>query len=198
MPQTGPVLLCVRHVHHLFDGVGLLAFCPRDLHILVGLDWVSSAAERFVMETLTSWAGWPVTLRQAELEDCRRERPSAFRLTDVRPYQLHSFRMCMTLLGDQRVVAVFPEGFPVVDPHTPRERLIDQLAPFQPGVARLACSAARRFGADVSVVPVGIQIKDRSANGMIMNFGAAHIVTAETEPELLLHGLRRDVTELSQ
>jgi len=50
VPQNGPVIIAARHFHHLHDGCVMLATIPRPAHILVGLDWISSAPGKLAME----------------------------------------------------------------------------------------------------------------------------------------------------
>ncbi len=40
VPPTGPVLLVARHYHHLYDGCAVMATIPRQVQVLVGLDWI--------------------------------------------------------------------------------------------------------------------------------------------------------------
>ena len=75
------------------------------------------------------------------------------------------------LLRDGRVVLVFPEGYPVVDPAasdaTPRTRDGAGLLPFAAGFRTIA-DAARRAGArDVAIVPVGFRYERRGTRWRI-------------------------------
>jgi 1-acyl-sn-glycerol-3-phosphate acyltransferase len=201
VPSTGPVVLVVRHYHHLFDGLGLLVQLDRPLHIMIGLDWVSSRAARWMMEGLARLCAWPVTLRSMEdrlMEAVAEElRPSAYREEEIQPYQQRAFRQCVELLCQDRVVAIFPEGYPVIDPHTPRKPRTELLAPFKPGFARAAVMSARRRGRPVSVVPVGIRAEVREDRHMTLVYGAARQVTGSTDVETLIADVHHDILMLS-
>lgn len=164
VPRTGAVLLAARHYHHLLDGVGLIKHVKRPLHILVALDWISKRSTRAVMERLSALAGWPVTLRPEELAAPGRGR-HAYAPHEVFAYQRRAFAECVDLLKEGRVLAVFPEGYPVLDPHAQREPRETLLAPFKPGFARLAVSASRSTGRPVHVVPVGIRVEEKPTAG---------------------------------
>jgi putative membrane protein len=201
VPAAGPVVLAVRHYHHLLDGLGLLAQLARPLHIMIGLDWVQTAAGRRLMEALARGCAWPVTLR--DLEDRRDEepphalRPSAYASHEIQPYQQRAFRQCVELLGQGRAVAIFPEGYPVIDPHTRRRPRADILAPFKSGFARVAVAAARRQGSPVPVVPVGIRADPHDRARLAFGYGPPRQVAPGTDVQALIADVRHDVGLLS-
>ncbi len=202
MPKSGPVILAVRHYHHLLDGLGLLAHSHRPLHIMIGLDWVRTRSSRWLMESLARGCAWPVTLRTGEERqgdgepDC--DAGSAYRPDEIRTYQQRAFRQCVELLGRERVVVFFPEGYPVIDPHTARKPRLETLAPFKSGFARAAVAAARRHGRPVSVVPVGIRANAANPRRLNFGYGQARLVTATSDVESLVAHVRADVCRLSQ
>jgi putative membrane protein len=201
VPAAGPVVLAVRHYHHLLDGLGLLAQLARPLHIMIGLDWVSTAAGRRLMEGLARGCAWPVTLR--DTEDRRDEeppygiRPSAYAEHEITPYQHRAFRQCVELLGEGRAVAIFPEGYPRIDPHTRRRPRAETLAPFKSGFARVAVAAARRHGRPVPVVPVGIRADAQDARRLGFAYGPPLEATAGTDVDALIARVRHAISLLS-
>ena len=201
VPGAGPVVLAVRHYHHLLDGLGLLAHNRRPLHILIGLDWVSTRAGRWLMESLARGCAWPVTLRTSadRLDDSEPgfEAASAYRTDEAQTYQHRAFRQCVELLGRERVVVIFPESYPVIDPHTPRKPRQEMLAPFKPGFARAAVAAARRHGRPVSVVPVGIRVDAANQRRLAFCYGQPRLVTASTDANSLVVHVRADICLLS-
>lgn len=201
VPGAGPVVLAVRHYHHLLDGLGLLAQSRRPLHILIGLDWVSTRAGRWLMESLARGCAWPVTLRTSENRrddgEPGFEAASAYEPDEVRPYQQRAFRHCVDLLGRERVVVIFPEAYPVIDPHTPRTPRQEILAPFKPGFARAAVGAARRHGRPVIVVPVGIRVDAANQRRLAFCYGQPRLVTALTDVNSLVAHVRADICLLS-
>ncbi|HEV2739340.1 MAG TPA: 1-acyl-sn-glycerol-3-phosphate acyltransferase [Candidatus Elarobacter sp.] len=164
--RTGPVLLAARHYHHLLDGAVLVHHLARPVHIVVGLDWTANARQRRWMERACAWARYPVILRPATTGEL-----GGYAASEVRRYLRSGVRDAAALLRDGRVVLVFPEGYPVVDPTasdaTPRTRDADGLLPFAAGF-RTIVDAARRGGArDVSVVPVGFRYEPRGGRWRI-------------------------------
>lgn len=202
VPKSGPVILAVRHYHHLLDGLGLLAHSDRPLHIMIGLDWVSTRRARWLMESLARGCAWPVTLRtredwQSDGEPVF-EAASVYRPDEVQPYQHRAFRQCVELLGRERVVVIFPEAYPVIDPHTVRKPRRETLAPFKSGFARVAVTAARRHGRPVNVVPVGIRADAANQRRLAFGFGVPRLVTATSDVEGLVAHIRADICRLSQ
>jgi putative membrane protein len=202
VPGSGPLVLAVRHYHHLLDAVGLLAQVHRPLHIMVGLDWVVQPSTRRAMEGLARMCAWPVTLRTPEdrLRDAvsPKPRPSAFRDDEIRPYQQRAFRQCVELLRLGRAVAIFPEGFPLIDPHVARRPRAELLAPFKEGFARAAVMSARRHGRPVPVVPVGIRGHGPQGEALAFAYGAARSATASTDVHALIAEIRNDIERLSR
>lgn len=201
VPASGPVVLAVRHYHHLLDGLGLLAQVGRPLHVMIGLDWISTRAARWFLEGLAQCCAWPVTLRNAEDRFGEtgpdESRPSAYGEDEIQPYQQRAYRQCVNLLRDGRAVAIFPEGYPVIDPHTVRKPRTETLAPFKSGFARVAVTAARRHGRPVWVVPVGIRSNGHDDRKLAFVYGAARQVTGTTDVDALIAQVYADITRLS-
>jgi putative membrane protein len=192
VPRAGPVVLAVRHYHHLLDGLGLLAHTGRPLHVMIGLDWVRTPTTRWLMEGLARACAWPVTLRTDAGTVL-----AAYAVDEIRPYQQRAYRQCVDLLGRQRVVVIFPESYPVIDPHVVRRPRRELLAPFKAGFARAAVAAARRHGRPVNVVPVGIRADADNAARMGFRYGEPRLVTAATDVDGLVAAVRADICQLS-
>ena len=181
VPRTGPVLLAARHYHHLLDGAVLVHHLARPVHIVVGLDWTAHARQRRWMERACAWAEYPVILRSQTTG-----AQGGYAASEVRTYVRSGVRHAAALLRDGRVVLVFPEGYPVVDPTasdaTPRARDAGGLLPFAAGFRTIADAARRRVAAadagragaaDVAIVPVGFRYEPRGARWRIAaRFGA--------------------------
>jgi 1-acyl-sn-glycerol-3-phosphate acyltransferase len=161
IPASGPALIVARHYHHLFDGLALFAALPRHFHIVVTLDWVQNAAMRWSMTQLTRLARWPVVLRsEALMRSNNTGRPRGrpvFSPVDVRRYQRRALRESVQLLEEKRVLVVFPEGYPNIDPtYTPKTDN-DRFLPFKRGFVAIARAAERRLGASLPIIPTGLQ-----------------------------------------
>jgi 1-acyl-sn-glycerol-3-phosphate acyltransferase len=171
VPARGPVLLAARHYHHLLDGAVLVRFVPRPVHVVVALDWTANARERRWMERACAWARWPVILRPPTTLS------GGYAAADVGRYLRAGLRGAAELLREGRVVVVFPEGYPVVDPaaanHAPHARDGEGFLPFAAGFRTIVALARRRGSAPVPIVPVGFRYEPRGARWCITaRFGA--------------------------
>ena len=175
IPSNGPALVIARHYHHLYDGLALFAALPRQFHILVTLDWVQSAAMRTLMIQLTRLARWPVVLRADALlhkndrgaAHCRH----AFSIADVERYQRRAFKNSVQLLVENRLLVVFPEGYPNIDPaYTPKADNHGFL-PFKRGFLAIARAAERRLGATLPIIPTGLQYSSGKTWKVHVRFG---------------------------
>ncbi len=172
---SGPAILAAQHVHHLDDGRALLATIDRPLRFLVALDWVPDRRWRRLMELLCRTAGWPTIVRPREID---------------RPGQIYSPREAQRLLvgglreAVRRVTAgqllvVFPEGYPLIDPHLPTRRSeTDQLAP---GAVWIARTAATRLGTSIPVYPVQLET---TGSPIVVTIGEPIVVTSRTDVAL--------------
>jgi 1-acyl-sn-glycerol-3-phosphate acyltransferase len=150
IPAGGPVLLVARHFHHLLDGAVLVRYVPRPVHIVVGLDWTADAKQRAWMERACRAAQYPVVLRPATLGE-----RGGYAREELLRYTRTGLRNASALLRAGRVVLVFPEGYPNVDPAFARKTGDDAFLPFEPGYLRMLAWAQRNGGPRVAVVPVG-------------------------------------------
>jgi putative membrane protein len=150
VPSSGPVMLVARHFHHLLDGSVLVRRIPRPVHIVVGLDWAKDERERRWMERACRAAGYPIVLRPPTLG--RRE---GFAREELLRYTRAAMRDAVALLRAGRVVLVFPEGYPNVDPAFTEKADDDAFLPFQDGYRRMVAAAERDGTTRVAVVPVG-------------------------------------------
>jgi uncharacterized membrane protein/1-acyl-sn-glycerol-3-phosphate acyltransferase len=194
LPPSGPAVLAARHEHHLFDACALLAVSRRSLRFVVALDWVRARWQRFAMERLCQWAGWPVILRPQRFQ--LPEPPAVYSKEEVQRYLVGGLREALNRLAEGEIVVVFPEGFPAIDPHTPGAR--DRLGHvFHPGVVWLSCQGARRCGRPIPVVPVGIRYDARGAKKVAVQFGRPVVVSETTDQRAALAAIEAEVRALS-
>jgi putative membrane protein len=161
VPRRGAAVLAARHYHHLFDGAALVMGLPRQPHIFVALDWTRSRAERRVMETVCRLADWPVALRGGNFEG---DRASAYERSEVRRYVRTSIAFAATLLERGELLAIFPEGYPTIDPAGTRKPSDDAFLPFAPGILAIVELAERKARAEIPIVPVGFRYARASAD----------------------------------
>lgn len=159
VPAHGPVLLVARHYHHLLDAAVLVRHLRRPIHIVVGLDWAADTRVRRWMERLCRWARYPVILRP----ETTGER-AGYDRNEIGRYLRSGLREAAALLRDGRLVLVFPEGYPLVDPAPPgtlAQRDADGFLPFASGF-RTILALARHAGAPrTALVPVGFDYERR-------------------------------------
>jgi putative membrane protein len=194
LPAKGAAVLAVRHYHHLYDGVALVRGLPRLPRIFVALDWARTPLQRFVMETLCRLAEWPVSLRSENLS----ATSSAFSPSETLPYVRRSIASAATVLRQGKVLAVFPEAYPAIDPAGARK---DESAflPFRPGLLAIVAAAQRGGGARVPILPVGLKYARRDGGRweVVMRLGRALYLEQGTPRQSLLGELAARVRELS-
>lgn len=157
VPRVGAAVLAARHYHHLFDGAALVMGFARQPHLFVALDWTSSPWERRVMETACRLAQWPVALRGDNLARGGRAA-SAFAEREVRRYVRTSIASAAALLRRGELLAIFPEGYPTIDPAGSR-KTEDDFLPFAPGIVAIVAQAETAGGTRVPIVPVGFRYR---------------------------------------
>jgi 1-acyl-sn-glycerol-3-phosphate acyltransferase len=150
VPAHGPVMLVARHFHHLLDGAVLVTRVARPIHIVVGLDWAATPVQRRWMERLCRAAEYPIVLRQPTLE-----HNGIYRRDELLRYTRSALRETTRLLRAGRVVLVFPEGYPNIDPAGTRKGDADDWLPFEPGFLKMIEIAERDGATKVALVPVG-------------------------------------------
>jgi 1-acyl-sn-glycerol-3-phosphate acyltransferase len=154
VPRDGTVLLLARHYHHLLDGAVVIAHLRRPVHILVGLDWIADARQRRWMERACRWSQYPVILRPTTTGT-----RGGYNAGEASRYLRRGLSDAANLLRDGRVVLVFPEGYPVIDPAAseaaPPRPNGDGMLPFAAGFRTILTAAQRRGARDVAVVPLG-------------------------------------------
>jgi putative membrane protein len=150
LPPSGPVMLVARHFHHLLDGAVLVTRLARPIHIVVGLDWATSARQRWWMERLCRAADYPIVLRPPTVESS-----GVYRRDEIFGYTRVALRATTRLLRAGRVVLVFPEGYPNVDPTGAQKASSDAWLPFEPGFLKMIEMAERDGRTRVAIVPVG-------------------------------------------
>ncbi len=152
VPKRGGALLAARHYHHLYDGAALVMGLRRQPHIFVALDWTASRRQRWIMETACALAQWPVALRGDNLAQ---SHESAFSPEEVRRYVRRSIASGAKILQRGELLAIFPEGYPTIDPSGSKKTSDDAFLPFAPGLFAIVERAERARGSSIPILPVG-------------------------------------------
>ncbi|MDQ3657988.1 MAG: 1-acyl-sn-glycerol-3-phosphate acyltransferase [Chloroflexota bacterium] len=195
VPATGPVLIAARHYHHLYDGCLAVDALDRPVHIVVGLDWIRNPLLRVAMTGLCRIARWPVVIRPEIPGAPKRGRQP---VEDRRALLRQSARDTVDLLRAGRVVLVFPEGYPNIDPSfTPKQG--DEFLPFHEGFVRYARLAERAGAGEVPIVPLGFHYERPEPEGrwrIVARYGAPVRLTEGSDLELVAR-IEAEVRRLS-
>jgi len=167
IPRSGPVMLVARHFHHLLDGSVLVRSIDRPVHIVVGLDWATGRERRWV-ERACRAAGYPIVLRPPTLGV-----RDGFAREELVRYTRSAMRDVVALLRAGRVVLVFPEGYPNVDPAFTQKTGDDAFLPFADGYRRMIAAAQRDGTTRVAVVPVGFSYRRGEKWSIVARIGEA-------------------------
>lgn len=197
IPAEGPALIVARHYHHLFDGLAFFAAIGRRFHIVVTSDWAKNKRTKWFIETLNNFARWPIVLREDAVARDWNSRNPLFTSTDVRRYQLRALRQAVALLGEQRVVVVFPEGYPNVDPTFTPKTGPDEFLPFKPGFISIVACAERRLNTKVPIIPAGIHYENGHPWIGYLKLGEPIYRDKFSTKTLLINFLEREVKRLS-
>jgi putative membrane protein len=201
VPPQGPALLVARHYHHFFDGLALFAALRRPFHIVVTLDWVQSVPSKLFMQTVTRLARWPVVLRRdallrKPLSDAAKDS-GIFSLKDVMHYQRRALRQSVELLVEGRVLVVFPEGYPNIDPTYTPKREPEAFLPFKPGFVSIISAAEKRLGTKLPIIPLGIQYVPGKVWVAQLVFGEVIYRNQFTSSASLVECVEKEVKRLS-
>lgn len=150
----GAALIAARHYHHAFDGSALVHGLPRQPHLFVALDWARSAFERRMMETACRLAQWPVTIRTESFG--AEATLAAFERREAQRYVRRAISYGADLLMRGEWLAIFPEGYPTIDPAGSRKTRDDEYLPFAPGLLAIVAQAERAGAPPVPIVPAGL------------------------------------------
>lgn len=194
VPRRGPVIVAARHYHHLYDGALLVSAIDRPSHVVAGLDWITNRLLNMAMARLCAIARWPVVIRPEHPD-----RPSkSIAAGDQGAVLRQGARDVTALLRDERVVIVFPEGYPNVDPgFTPKRG--DEMLPFERGFLRLAMIAQRAGVGTIAIVPAGFVYERGEPDRwrITLRFGAPQLLAPGGETARLAEEIEADVIRLS-
>ncbi len=181
VPERGPAILVARHYHHLYDAAAILASVEREVHVLIAVDWLAGGWRLPLMRRLAAAARWPIVWR----------RGAAWR------FNREGYQASLQLLQEDRLLLVFPEGYPTVDPLGATREAQGALLAFDAGFLVLA----ERAACDLPLVPVGLSYAKRAARGwsVSLRFGAPirHRVSGHAGRAAVLASLQSAVRQLS-
>lgn len=175
VPRSGPAIIAARHFHHLYDGCALVATIPRPVQIVVALDWIERGTGRRAMDQACRLAGWPTVVRTDPASRARWEHLPPIEREEREASARRALRRATTeaieLLRSGRVLLVFPEGYPNVDPGFTPKADDEAFLPFQPGFVRLAALAEKDGRTRVPIVPTGFRYERGARWRVALRFG---------------------------
>jgi putative membrane protein len=198
VPAYGPVLIVARHYHHLFDGLMFFAALPRRFHIVVTMDWVPNRRTKVFMWTINRLARWPMLLRSDALHRTGNAQLKLYSASDVRRYQIQAIRQAVELLVEERILIIFPEGYPTIDPtYTPKSEP-DEFLPFKSGFINILRAAEARLGKPIPIIPAGIHYDARDIWTGYLTLGEAIYRDKFSDRDELIAKLEQEVKRLSE
>lgn len=192
VPRSGPVVLAARHYHYTYDGITIYARIRRPLRAVAALDWLPPGRLRGFLRAACRAAGWPSVLREPVRGTYDRETERERRLL-----LLQASREAVELLRDGNALLIFPEAYPVVDPHPTLQRADGEMLPFQTGTVRFAVLAARQLAASIPVVPVGLRYTRGRRWRLDLTFGEPLLIGPDSDLDESLATLAAEVRRLS-
>jgi len=196
LPSHGPALIVARHYHHLYDGLTFFAGVRRRCHFVVALDWVQNRRAKFFMRTLNRLARWPILLRADAV-------PSAitaglFSGGEIARYRRRALLEAVELLIEGKIVVVFPEGYPTIDPNGSRKTDPEQFLPFKSGFLNILHAAERRLGARIPIIPAGLRYESGNFSVSYLAFGRPIYLDTSNNRQAQVAKIERKVQELSR
>ena len=147
-----------------------------------------------IMPRLCAAARWPTVYRTDALGATAREVADPAARRSLR----RAIGESIDLLRDGRLVLIFPEGYPTIDPNESPKRGPADFLPFQPGVVRIAGMASRQIGAPVPLIPAGFGYRKEGERWRIaLRFGAPFVLADLPDRDAALARLEADVRLLS-
>lgn len=192
VPSSGPVVLAARHYHYTYDGIALYALIDRPIRAVAALDWMPPGRMRGLLQSACRAAGWPAILREPLRGTNDRETERERRLL-----LLQASREAVEILRDGNALLIFPEAYPVIDPHPTPKRTHGEMLPFQPGTVRFAGLAARQLSTSIPVSPIGLRYTRGRRWRLDVTIGAPLWVSPESDPDESLAALETEVRRLS-
>jgi 1-acyl-sn-glycerol-3-phosphate acyltransferase len=197
IPAQGPGLIVARHYHHLYDGLAMFAAIRRPFHIVVTLDWASNRPTKLFFETANRLARWPTVLRGDALLHHADGRRSLFTAGDAIRYQRNAMRQSVDLLMEGRLLVIFPEGYPNIDPTYTTKTEPDEFLPFKPGFLNIVSVAEKRLNHKIPIIPAGFHYTRESPWIGHLRFGSPIYRNNNPGKEDLIQNTEKAVKALS-
>lgn len=103
----------------------------------------------------------------------------------------------LDVLQRDRVLLIFPEAYPTLDPHGTPKTSDDAFLPFRPGVLHLAALGERIMGHRVPIVPVGLEYRHGARWTLRIRVGQPRWYEQGRNRATQLRAIEADVRRLS-
>ncbi|MCS7003302.1 MAG: 1-acyl-sn-glycerol-3-phosphate acyltransferase, partial [Dehalococcoidia bacterium] len=144
LPPGGPVLVVARHFHNTHDAAILVTRLRRFPRFVVGVDWARGQRFRRFFSFVLWLAEAPRLLRPETFQrPDTGSPPRAYAASEVTAMNRRALRDAVELLRAGRLVVIFPEGYPTVDPEGSMKQSDDDFLPFKAGFVAMARLAQR-------------------------------------------------------
>jgi len=162
------------------------------------LDWVRSRPGKLLMTTLTKMARWPVLLRAEAVALARKRGTRLFSSSEVFYRQRHALGQAVDLLVEGRILVIFPEGYPNIDPTYTPKITSDEFLPFKAGFVSIAAAAEKRSKREIPIIPAGLRYTEGRPWIAHLRFGPATYRDRFDDTPGLISNLERSVRQLSR
>ena len=148
-----------------------------------------------MMETLCNLCDWPVALRGENLATPN----AAFSPSERDRYVRRAIAKAAELLRRGEVLAIFPEGYPTIDPVRARKTSDDEILPFARGLGAIVARAERRGAPRIPIIPAGFRYRKRGPRryDVRLRLGEPMYLGDPASYAALMETLRDRVCELS-
>ena len=120
-----------------------------------------------------------------------------FSPADVARYRRSALGDAAELLVQNRVVVIFPEGYPKIDPNYTPKRNLDEFLPFKPGFLQILRAAEKKTNRAIPIIPAGLCYRPGACWEAFLKLGEPVCREHFSDPVQLLRFLEERVRELS-
>ena len=168
-------------------------------HFTSSLHWTGhqNRPTKLFFETANRLARWPTVLRGDALLITPTLAEAYSRRRDVIRYQRKAMRQSVDLLMQGRLLVIFPEGYPNIDPTYTTKTEPDEFLPFKPGFSNIVSVAEKRLNQKIPIIPAGFHYTRGSPWIGHLRFGAPIYRDNSAEKEVLIRNTEKAVKDLS-
>ena len=107
-------------------------------------------------------------------------------------------RDSIAILAAGKVLVVFPEGYPNIDPNYAPKKISEELLPSKSSFAAIVAAAEKRLGTAMPIIPVGTHYMQGTKWRAHLNFGTAIHATDSPSRHSFVEHVEIQVATLSE